>query len=455
MNQKLFDECFDNTKDEYYQILKLIEENQNYPKVQSEDRELHHIIPCNYWMATLGIKRYKAEAIDECKCDDNLISLSYIDHVKIHYFYYKCCKEIINKACIHSFDFMLKTRDVHLKEITESWIDEHKSEIEELKEKMSKLHSEVAKKSNKGRFKYETQEEALKDWEDGKLTRKQYSDYCYGRGWKIEKLTSRKFKFVTFEELKQLYDDGLITLNQFRAYKYKYFPNSNKRKPNDLNSYETVLKLYKDGKITRSYFTVICKKKNWECELFTNKYNNYEELKNKYINGEITYNAYIQACKYHNWKNEFKKEFHNYKSFEQLKNDLDNGLISREYFCSMCRKKNWEFEHYHKKYECYDDAIKALNNKEITRQGFTILCNKHGWKFEKITPHYSNLNDALESIANGNYMYDSNYRRMCKNHNWEFNISDYDNAIMKALKSGKLKKEDVSDWKSLYNSAIM
>ena len=96
-----------------------------------------------------------------------------------------------------------------------------------------------------------------------------------------------------------------------------------------------------------------------------------------------------------------------------------------------------------------------MNNKEITRQGFTSLCNKKGWEFKKITPRYSNLNDVLESISNGNYIYASNYKRMCENHNWKYNISEYNNAVIKGLKSGKLKKEDIHDWKSLYESAIM
>lgn len=41
MNQKLFDECFDDTKDEYYQILKLIEENKDYSKIQCEGVEIY------------------------------------------------------------------------------------------------------------------------------------------------------------------------------------------------------------------------------------------------------------------------------------------------------------------------------------------------------------------------------------------------------------------------------
>lgn len=456
MNQKLFDECFDNSKDEYYQILKIIEENKNYSKIQCEGRELHHIIPCNYWMSTLKISRYKAQKIDECKNEDNLISLSYIDHVKIHYFYYKCCKEIINKACIHSFDFMLKTRDIHLKDITESWINEHKQEIEELKEKMSELHSEVAKESNKGRFKYETQEDALNAWKNGELSRSRYTEYCRSRGWKIEKLLKKKYQFDTYEELEKLYNDDVITLEEFKSYKYSYFPNSNKQKRYKLDSYETVVKLYDDKKITRSYFTVICKKKGWKCELFTNKYNNYEELKIKYLNNEITYNAYEQACKSHGWKNEFKKEFKYYSSFDELEKDLKENLITRSYFRSICNKNNWKFEYdsKYKRYDNYEDALNALNKHEITRQNFTVLCNNRGWKYEKIIHRNNTLFEALERISEGKYMPLSNYRRMCKNHKWNYDISEYDNAIIKGLKLGNLTKENVKEWKSLYNEYV-
>ena len=455
MNQTLFNECFDNTKDEYYQILKLIEENKNYPKIQCEGRELHHIIPCNYWMSALKISRYKAQKIDECKNEDNLISLSYIDHVKIHYFYYKCCKEIINKACIHSFDFMLKTRDVHLKEITESWINGHKQEIEELKEKMSELHSEVAKESNKGRYKYETQEDALEAWKNGEITRKQYCDYCYGRGWKIEKLSRKKYQFNTYEELEKLYNDNIITLEEFKSYKYFYFPNPNKLKRHKIDSYENLLELYNNGEITRSRFTTICKNKNWKYKSLVIKYNNYEELKDKYVKGEITYNAYASACFNHKWKNEFKKEFKHYDSFEQLKKDFDDGIINRSYFIAICNKNNWKFEYIsRKKYNTYEDILNALNDNKISRKNFASLCKRRGWKFEKLTNENSTKMEVLQNISDGNYMYLSNYKRMCKNHNWNYDVSEYNNAVVEGLKSGNLKKENIKEWKSLYNKYV-
>lgn len=323
MNQKLFNECFDNTKDEYYQILKIIEENKNYPKIQCEGRELHHIIPCNYWMSILKISRYKAQKIEECKDEDNLISLSYIDHVKIHYFYYKCCKEIINKACIHSFNFMLKTRDIHLKEITESWINEHKQEIEELKEKMSELHSEVAKESNKGRYKYETQEDVLNAWKNGELSRSRYTDYCRSRGWKIEKLSASnkmtkekykmKFGFENYDELMNMYKNNKISKLLFikicNLNKWDYKKDINVRQMRNFKniSYDDLLNLYNCRKISRSDFLNICRYKHWKYERIRNRYFSYDDLKNKYINGDINYNNYQYACRIHGWENEFKK----------------------------------------------------------------------------------------------------------------------------------------------------
>lgn len=502
MNQTLFDECFDNTKDEYYQILKLIEENKDYPKIQCKGRELHHIIPCNYWMSTLKISRYKAEKIDGCKDEDNLISLSYIGHVKMHYFYYKCCKEIINKACIHSFDFMLKTRDVHLKEITESWINEHKQEIEELKEKMSELHSEVAKESNKGRCKYETQENALNAWKNGELSRSRYTEYCRSRGWKIEKLSKRKYNseielledyksgkisrntyvnfcnkygwkykklseltyeekynFNTFDDLLNLYKTNKISKNLFiKICKSENWDYGIIRKPiiYKYENYDSLLNAYQKGEISRYKFLNHCRKRNWSCKLLINRYKSYDELKSKYLNGEITYSQYSNACFKHEWKNEFKKEIKQYSSFEELEKDLNEGKISRVRFTIICNKNNWKYERLNnfKRYANYEEALSALNNNEITRANFTILCNKRGWKFEKFTYKNATQSEVLNGIANGKYMYLSNYKRMCENNNWNCNISEYDNAIIKGLKLGNLKKEDIKKWKSLYDKFI-
>lgn len=51
-------------------------------------------------------------------------------------------------------------------------------------------------------------------------------------------------------------------------------------------------------------------------------------------------------------------------------------------------------------------------------------------------------------------MHISNYKRMCKNNNWSYNISDYNNAIIEGLKLGNLSKDNVKEWKSLYDKFI-
>ena len=218
---------------------------------------------------------------------------------------------------------MLKTRDIHLKEITESWINEHKQEIEELKEKMSELHSEVAKESNKGRYKYETQEDALEAWKNGELSRSRYTDYCRSRGWKIEKLSvsnkmtkekyKMKFGFENYDELMNMYKNNKISKLLFikicNLNEWDYKKDINVRQMRNFKniSYDDLLNLYNCEKISRSDFLNICRYKHWKYERIRNRYFSYDDLKNKYINGDINYNNYQYACRIHEWENEFKK----------------------------------------------------------------------------------------------------------------------------------------------------
>lgn len=88
---------------------------------------------------------------------------------------------------------------------------------------------------------------------------------------------------------------------------------------------------------------------------------------------------------------------------------------------------------------------------EVDLQLYVI---KKGWEFEKQTHIFSTKEECLNYIIDGNYVYLSNYKRMCKNHNWVYNIDDYDNTIIKALKNKTLKREDVKEWKLKYNESI-
>ena len=176
--------------------------------------------------------------------------------------------------------------------------------------------------------------------------------------------------------------------------------------------------------------------------------------------GDITYEDYKRVCYSHKWENEFKKTKNhvniNSLTLDELKKYFNEGLVTREYFRKICRKNNWEYEHYTKtySYEFYEDALNDFINNKIKRKTFIYLCNKNGWKCEKFTHKYNTQQEALCGIINGVYMSGPNYMRMCKIHNWSYDVKDYNDAIIEGLKLGNLKKEDIKVWKSIYNEYV-
>ena len=63
---------------------------------------------------------------------------------------------------------------------------------------------------------------------------------------------------------------------------------------------------------------------------------------------------------------------------------------------------------------------------------------------------FNTQQEALCGIINGVYMSGPNYMRMCKIHNWSYDVKDYNDAIIEGLKLSNLKKEDIKIWKSIY-----
>lgn len=77
--EKYFD-----TKSEYWKkIQKIYKENDNYPKIVVSDRNLHH-----KFLRTFS--RLEGTEVDNDK--DNLVSLSLPDHLRVHYYLWKCTR---------------------------------------------------------------------------------------------------------------------------------------------------------------------------------------------------------------------------------------------------------------------------------------------------------------------------------------------------------------------------
>lgn len=375
MNQTLFDECFDNTKNEYYRILKLIEENKDYPKIKTEGRELHHIIPCAYFMKINNISRKESKKLQECKDEDNLISLSYIDHVKIHYFYYKCCKKFLRSECTLSIHLMLNTRDVKLKDVTEKWINENKDEIIKLKNEFKKIQSNC-------NMKYKNFDELYEDYINGRVDREHFTSVCYYRKWDYDKIDKRMYK--SFEELKSDYDNNKINRETFtsvcRYNNWDYEKLPRKRK---YNSFEELKLDYDNGITNRTNFTSYCNRYGWNYDR-KNEYSSFEELNSAYENGLISKTSYRETCRNHGW--EYERILNSYSSFEELKLKLDNGKITRHMFTSVCKYRGWDYEKLprKKKYETLEDIKNAYENGKMKRNTLMILCKRRGWDYRDV-----------------------------------------------------------------------
>ena len=90
---------FDTESEYWKKVQKIYEENDDFPKVVVKDRELHH-----KFLRSLS----KKEGVDVDNDPDNLVSLSLPDHLRVHYYLYKCTKKGFRNITGFPVRFMLK-----------------------------------------------------------------------------------------------------------------------------------------------------------------------------------------------------------------------------------------------------------------------------------------------------------------------------------------------------------
>lgn len=90
---------FDTESDYWKKVQKIYQENDKYEKVVVKDRELHH-----KFLRSLS----KKEGVDVDNDPDNLVSLSLPDHLRVHYYLYKCTKKGFRNITGFPVRFMLK-----------------------------------------------------------------------------------------------------------------------------------------------------------------------------------------------------------------------------------------------------------------------------------------------------------------------------------------------------------
>lgn len=131
-----WDKYFDTESEYWKKIQKIYEENDNYPKIVVSGRNLHH-----KFLRSLS----KKEGVDVDNDLDNLVSLSLPDHLRVHYYIYKCTKKGFRNITGFPVRFMLKKAigsisDEAFEMIAKDYDVVHLKYTEETKRKMSESH---------------------------------------------------------------------------------------------------------------------------------------------------------------------------------------------------------------------------------------------------------------------------------------------------------------------------
>ena len=104
-----WDLYFDTFSEYWEKIQKIYEENDGYPKIVVKNRNLHHKFMRSF-------SRLEGAEIDNDK--DNLVSLSLPDHLRVHFYLYKCTKAGFRNRTAQPVRFMLKKALSHVTEET-------------------------------------------------------------------------------------------------------------------------------------------------------------------------------------------------------------------------------------------------------------------------------------------------------------------------------------------------
>lgn len=190
--QHEWDKYFDTESEYWKKVQKIYEENDNYQKVVVKNRELHH-----KFLRSLS----KKDGVDVDNDPDNLVSLSLPDHLRVHYYLYKCTKKGFRNITGFPVRFMLKKAidsisDETFEMVARDYDVVHLKHSEETRKKMSKAH--------KGKHFSEETRNRLSDAHKGKhLSEETKMKISEARnGMKFSEETKRKISTNVSTEMK-------------------------------------------------------------------------------------------------------------------------------------------------------------------------------------------------------------------------------------------------------------
>lgn len=159
-----WDLYFDTSSEYWGKIQKIYEENDHFPKKIVKGRNLHHKFMKSF-------SRLEKSKIDNDK--DNLVSLSLPDHLRVHFYLYKCTKTGFRNRTAQPVRFMLKKALSHVTEETIEQIieDWDYSVLHEAPKRGIPVSDEAKRKiseANKGKIRTEEARRKISEFRKGK-----------------------------------------------------------------------------------------------------------------------------------------------------------------------------------------------------------------------------------------------------------------------------------------------
>ena len=165
-----WDLYFDTSSEYWGKLQKIYKDNDSYPKVVTKGRNLHHKFMRSF-------SRLEGTPIDNDK--GNLVSLSLPDHLRVHFYLYKCTKVGFRNRTAAPVRFMLKkalsyVTEETIERIIEDWDYSvmHESPSEETKKKIAEAnkgkHKEGHPQSEDSKRKLSEAHKGKPTWNKGK-----------------------------------------------------------------------------------------------------------------------------------------------------------------------------------------------------------------------------------------------------------------------------------------------
>ena len=155
---------FDISSEYWKKVEKIYEDSESFPKKVVKDRNLHHKFPRSF---------SKKDGVDIDNDEDNLVSLSLVDHFRVHYYLWKCAKKGYRGMMAKAFVFMRKKMVAYASDET---IEQLAKDYENAMKDAAEQHSKTMKGKHLSEEHKKKMSEAKKGKHPSEETKKKLSE---------------------------------------------------------------------------------------------------------------------------------------------------------------------------------------------------------------------------------------------------------------------------------------